>query len=114
MPIEKINDTLAQLDVLENQIKGLKELEAQYATLKDNLYNAMVEYDVDAYTTPGGLKFTKIKATEDKTEVLITFNEDKFKLEHPKMYVQYVESKEKVTKGRKGYLRMTVVGGEEE
>lgn len=113
MPIEEIKSTLVQLDNLEAQIKGLKELEAQYASLKENLYNAMVEYNVDNYTTPGGLKFTKVNATEDKTEVTIVFNEDKFKLEHPKMYVQYVESKEKVTKGRKGYLRMTIVGGEE-
>lgn len=113
MPIEEIKSTLVQLDQLEGQIKSLKELEAQYAELKDNLYNAMVEYNVDNYTTPGGLKFTKVNATEDKTEVVIKFNEDKFKLEHPAMYVKYVESAEKVTKGRKGYLRMTMVGGEE-
>lgn len=103
-----VSEKLLKLETLENQIRNLKTMEAEFETLKSELYDLMVEYEADNYTTLGGLKFTRIKPTEEKTEIVIKFNEDKFKLEHPKMYVQYVTSEEKVTKGRKGYLRMSI------
>lgn len=104
----KMTEQLSKLDKLELEIRKLKKAEEEFEQMKSELYDAMEEYNVDTITTNGGLCFKKVSGTSEKTEIILQFDEDKFKLEHLNMYKKYVTPVEKVTKARKGYVRMTL------
>lgn len=113
MDLQISNETLAKLDMLEQEIRKLKKAEEDFEAMKNELYDAMEAHGVDSITTNGGLCFKKVSGTPEKTEIILKFDEDKFKLEHLAMYKKYISSVEKVTKARKGYLRMTLSKEEE-
>ena len=68
---------------------------------------------VSKYVSNSGIQFTLVAASPDKTEIVLKFNEEKFKHDKPAMYKKYVEQAEKVTKGKNSYLRITLPKGEE-
>lgn len=113
---KEIVGLVSKLSALENKIKKIKELEAQYDTFKKKLFEVMVNNDITKYETPNGVVFTIVKASPDKVKLEPKFNEDKFREENPKLYKKYVEIIEKITKGKASHLRVTVPkneGGEE-
>ena len=73
----------------------------------------MLEYGIKKYTSLSGIQFTTVASSEDKTEIVLKFNEEKFKTEEPEMYKRFVEQVEKITKGKSGYLRITLPKTEE-
>lgn len=105
---KEIVELVSKLSALENKIKEIKELEAQYDTFKKKLFEVMVNNDITKYETPNGVVFAIVKASTDKVKLEPKFNEDKFREENPKLYKKYVEIIEKITKGKASYLRVTV------
>lgn len=101
VPIQEISH---QLENIENQLAMYKELEKQEKELKAKLYDAMEEYNIKKWKTPGGITITKTASVPDKTEMV--FNENKFKEEQPIVYASYCE--EQIKKGRKGSIRITL------
>lgn len=101
VPIQEISH---QLENIENQLAMYKELEKQEKELKAKLYDAMEEYNIKKWKTPGGITITKTASVPDKTEMV--FNESKFKEEQPIVYASYCE--EQIKKGRKGSIRITL------
>lgn len=111
---EEIRIITSQLDALDNEIKQFKLLEEKYDKFKATLYEKMNEYGIDKYISRNGTQFTKVSPSFDKIEMLLKFNEDKFKSENPEVYKKYTEQVEKITKGKAGYLRVTLPKDKEE
>lgn len=104
----EIQTALANIEQLEMQLISLKDLVDKRDELKAKLYEFMEQNNITSYTTPNGLvKFTMVSPSQDKTEVVIDFDVDKLREEDFETYKKYVVAKEKVTKGRKGYLKTT-------
>ena len=97
-----------KLEKLESKIKKIKELEVEYDTFKEKMYEAMNENGCTKYISPNRITFTSVAPTQDKTELKVEFDTEKIKTEEPKLYKQYTHVVEKVTKGKKGYLRVTI------
>lgn len=104
----------AKLDNIESKIKELKMLKEQYDDFRISLYSLMTENEVDKYVSLEGTQFTVVAGSPEKTEILLSFNENKFKTEHPDLHKQFTEQTEKITKARTSYLRITVSKEKEE
>ena len=97
-----------QVLVLENQLSAYKQLEAQYKDLKEKLYKAMQDHQIKKWTTNNGVQITRVDGSEDSEVIEHTFNEEKFLLDHPKMYADYLTETKKIKKGRAGYIKVTL------
>lgn len=114
LPAE-IETKLIKLENLEMKLLSLKEISDKRDEIKASLYDYMEKYDVVSYTTPNGLvKFTRVAPSQDKVEVVIDFDVDKLREEDFETYKKYVVAKDKVTKGRRGYLKTTYPTQEKE
>ena len=102
--VELSNQVLA----LENQLSAYKQLEAQYKDLKEKLYKAMQDHQIKKWTTNNGVQITRVDGSEDSEVIEHTFNEEKFLLDHPKMYADYLTETKKIKKGRAGYIKVTL------
>lgn len=103
--VEELGNKLEQL---ENKIKEVKLLQEQYDDFKVKMYEVMSKNNCDKYTSPNGIKFTRVAPSQDKTELKVEFDSNKFKEEQPEIYNKYLHAVEKVTKGKSGYVRISV------
>ena len=71
----------------------------------------MEEYNVKTWLTNNGTRITRIATTEDKVETIKEINVEKYKTENAETYNQYVEEKEIIKKGKKGYVKITLPQG---
>ena len=101
-----------QVAVLENELKAYKEIEKKYNDFKSRLFTAMEEYGVKTWLTNNGTRITRIESTSDTIETIQEFNVEKFKEENAETYNQYVEEKEIIKKGKKGYVKITLPKGQ--
>ena len=106
--IELSNQVLA----LENQLSAYKQIESEYKTLKEKLFNAMQDHQIKKWTTNNGVQITRVDGSEDTEVISHEFNEEKFMLDHPKTYAEYLTETKKTKKGRAGYLKITLPKGE--
>lgn len=100
------------IEKIESELKTFRELQKQYESFRQKLFDTMTKNNVIKYVSLGGIRFTVVSASNDKTEIVLKFNEDKFKAENPELYKKYVEQIEKTTKGKSSYLRITLPKGE--
>jgi hypothetical protein len=96
------------IEALEVQLKEYVVLQKKYDDFRAQLYEAMTKYNLIKFTSEGGIQFTIVSGSDDKTEIKLEFDIDKFKHDEPVLYKQYLAQKEKITKGRAGYLRITI------
>ncbi len=111
---DEIRLITSHLDALDNEIKQFKALEEKYNEFKTTLYDKMNQFGIDKYISRNGTQFTRVSPSNDKIEMILKFNEDKFKSENPEVYKKYTEQIEKITKGKSGYLRVTLPKDKEE
>ena len=93
---------------IEQQLQAYKELEQQYKTMKQQLYEAMEKHNIKSWRNLNDVKITRVDPVEPTTKLVSVFNEDKFKEENPEMYEQYIEESVKKTTGRAGYVKVTL------
>lgn len=94
--------------VLENRMAEFKVIEAEYKTMKQALYEAMEKHDIKSWETFNGTKITKVNAIAGTTETITEFDTDTFGKEHPKLYKKYCKEVTKVSKGKAGYVKITL------
>ena len=102
LPTE-IPDITARILAFESQLEYMKQVEKKVKADKERLKSAMVAASVKSWTTPNGYKITLVPDGVDSTKKV--FNEDKYKVEHPKEYSNYLE--DKIVKGKTGYIKIT-------
>ena len=98
-----ITEITRRILAFEDQIKYMKSVEAQIKTEKTRLKDAMQASGVKSWTTPNGYKITLVPDGEDSTKKVL--DEDKLKKEDPDTYNKYL--KDKIVKGRSGYVLIT-------
>lgn len=105
---KELADNMNALELIEEQMKGFEELQEQYEKIKKAIYNGMYEHSIKNWTLPSGMKITLVLPTEDTTKIVDKFNLEMFKNDYPDLYSAYMGKEEKVTKGKKGYIRIYV------
>jgi len=98
----------SEIAKIENQLQDYKKLQNRYDEFRKKLFDAMTENDVAKFESPEGIKFTIVSGSPEKTELVLWFNEKAFQEENPEVYKSFLEQKEKVTKARKSYLKITL------
>ena len=106
LPAE-IPEITKRIIAFEQQVSRMKELEKKIKDEKDRLKKAMETAGVKKWETPNGYKITLIPDTDDKVEQEESFNAERFMAEHPEIVEQYMETKNVIKKGKKGYVRIT-------
>ena len=109
LPAE-IPDIADRILAFESQLARMKEVEKQIKTEKERLKKAMEAASVKSWTTPNGYKITLVPDGEDKA--VKVFDEERFKSERPIVYKKYL--KDKITKGKAGYVKITAPAKKEE
>ncbi len=109
---KELLEITSSIEKIESELKKFHELQKQYESFRQKLFDVMTKNNVIKYVSLGGIQFTIVSGTNDKTEIVLKFNEDKFKAENPELYKKYLEQIEKTTKGRSSYLRITLPKGE--
>ena len=92
----------------EKQLSAMKEIENQLKEAKKALYNEMLKHNVKSWVTPNGTKITRVDEVPGSTKLVKEFDAESFRKENPAIYGKYLHDVEKETKGRSGYVRITV------
>lgn len=106
LPAE-IPDIASRIVAFEQQLSMMKEIEKKVKDEKERLKNAMERAGVKKWETPNGYKITLIPDADDKVVKETTFNAEKFMDENPELCEKYMETKNVIKKGKKGYVRIT-------
>lgn len=101
-----------QLTALEDDLKRFNEIKKQYDALKQRMYEAMVEADLNKLVAPNGTQFTLVRGTEPEYPAVVRFNEDQFKRDHPELWEEYQFMTHDYKPGRKGYVKITLPKGD--
>ena len=102
-----VTEIASRIVAFEQQLARMKELEKKVKSEKDRLKDAMERAGVKKWETPNGYKITLIPDSEDTVEQQESFNAERFMAEHPEIVEQYMETKNVIKKGKKGYVRIT-------
>lgn len=88
---------------LENQLKNYDIIKKQYEDLRTILHEEMTKAGKKNWKMPNGTLITNVLDGEDTIKKV--FDEKKFKEENQEQYEKYLI--DKVTKGKKGYVKIT-------
>lgn len=88
---------------LENQLKNYDIIKKQYEDLRTILHEEMTKAGKKNWEMPNGTLITNVLDGEDTIKKV--FDEKKFKEENQEQYEKYLI--DKVTKGKKGYVKIT-------
>ena len=102
-----VTEIASRIVAFEQQLARMKELEKKVKSEKDRLKDTMEKAGVKKWETPNGYKITLIPDSEDTVEQQESFNAERFMAEHPEIVEQYMETKNVIKKGKKGYVRIT-------
>ena len=102
-----VTEIASRIVAFEQQLSRMKELEKKVKSEKDRLKDAMERAGVKKWETPNGYKITLIPDTDDTVVTEESFNAERFMSEHPEIVEQYMETKNVIKKGKKGYVRIT-------
>ena len=94
--------------MLEARLSEFKVLQEQY----DELYQAMVEYDVKSWETLNGTRITRIDPSKADKKVVTVFDEVSFREDYPDLYESYCHEEKKTVSNRRGYVKITLPKGE--
>lgn len=97
-----------KVEELENRLKEYKAIEQEQKNVKAQLKKAMEENNIKSWETLNGTKITLVEDTPDKTYEDVEFDIDKFMQEQPKLFEQYLVTKEKIKLGKSGYIKITL------
>ena len=93
---------------LENRMAEYKTIEKECKEMKQALYEAMQKHNVKAWTTPNGIKITKVDEIPQTSKAVTEFDLDSFKTANPALYKEYCKEVIKKVSGKSGYVRITL------
>ena len=92
----------------ETQLAAMKEIEVQLKDAKKQLYHEMLKANVKSWTSPSGVKITRVDESPGKTKQVAELDVETFKRECPATFERYCHMVEKKTNGKAGFVRITV------
>jgi hypothetical protein len=107
-----ITEITRRILAFEDQIKYMKDVEAQIKTEKARLKSAMEAASVKSWTTPNGYKITLVPDSEDKAVEEEYLNLEQMKKDLPDLFISYdnggyMERRTVIKKGKSGYVLIT-------
>ena len=108
----EITDIARRILAFEDQLKYMKEIENKLASEKERLKYAMDAANVPSWKTPSGYIITRVKDGEDKITEKEELDEEALKRDLPELFKPiddggYLVKKSTISKGRKGYVKIT-------
>lgn len=97
--------------VLERRMAEYKTIQEEYEAMKQSLFEAMTKHDVKSWETFNGTKITRVDGQAPTTKTVTEFDADTFGKEHPRLYKKYSTEVTKTSKGRSGYVKITLPKG---
>lgn len=94
--------------LLERRMSEYKAIEEEYEAMKQSLFEAMTKHDVKSWETFNGTKITRVDSIAGTTKTVIEFDTETFGNEHPKLYKKYSKEVTKTSKGKSGYVKITL------
>lgn len=107
---QEIPDITARIIAFESQLEYLKQVEKTVKAEKDKLKKAMQSCGIKSFKTPNGYRLTLVDDGEDSIKKV--FDETALKKALPDIYALYL--KDKVVKGKAGYVLITPPKKEQE
>ena len=108
----EITDIARRILAFEDQLKYMREIENKLASEKERLKIAMDAANVPSWKTPSGYIITCVKDGEDKITEKEELDEEALKRDLPELFKPiddggYLVKKSTISKGRKGYVKIT-------
>lgn len=97
--------------LLEKRMAEYKSIQEEYEAMKQSLFEAMQKHDVKSWETFNGTKITRVDAVAGAIKTVTEFDADTFGNEHPRLYKKYSTEVTKTSKGRSGYVKITLPKG---
>lgn len=120
LPLD-IKEIADEVVTLEKQIASIKILEDKCKKAKEQLKEAMEKQGLKNWTTPSGIKITRVLDSPDKEVEEEYYDEDKFIAENTELHEQYTNklaeykmTRTVIKKGKKGYVLITLPKEEKE
>lgn len=107
VPAELVNYA-NQIQIIEDKLAQYKQLEKEQEELKTKLYEGMYKAGIKTWVTPNNSKITLVEEIPATKETVEEFNEKLFREMNPALYKEYVQTVEKIKKGKKGYIRISL------
>lgn len=107
-----ITEITRRILAFEDQIRYMKDVEAQIKREKARLKSAMEAASVKSWTTPNGYKITLVPDSEDKAVEEEYLNLEQMKKDLPDLFISYdnggyMERRTVIKKGKSGYVLIT-------
>ena len=106
LPAE-IPDITSRIIAFEQQLSMMKKMEEKIKREKERLKDAMQASGIKSWQTENGYKIILIPDSDDLPVQVTSFNEDRFKADHPELHSKYMETRNELKKGKKGYVKIT-------
>ena len=90
--------------LLEDKISAMKQMEKDLKAAKAELKKAMEKRGIKRWITNNGAKITLVADGDDT--IVSDFNLERFKVEHPELYAEYLE--DRLKPGKAGFIRITL------
>lgn len=103
-----IVDVTNSIVALEYQLEQMKETEKKISSYKKQLKELMVQNGIKTFVTDNGYRLTLVEDIPATTEIVDIFNDQEFKVSHPRLYKKFAQKVEKVKKGKSGYVKITL------
>lgn len=114
----EIAEAVQRAVLLEECLQEYKDIEAELKRVKNQIFEAMKQYDVKSWELPNGTKITRVDDVEPKVTTERIIDLDRFAEEAPEEYAElvliYGKDVQKYTNGRKGYVKITTKNLNEE
>lgn len=94
--------------MLERRMAGYKAIEEEYNAMKQSLFDAMQKHDVKSWETYNGTKITRVDGQAPTTKTIIEFDTETFSKKHPRLFKKYSTEVTKTSKGKAGYVKITL------
>lgn len=96
---------------LECRMAEYKAFEAEYKQMKQRLFEAMEKHNIKSWETFNGTKITRVDGTEESTKTVTEFDTEAFAESHPRLFKRFSKAVQKETKGKAGYVKITLPKG---
>ena len=91
----------------ERDLAEMQDIERKVKEAKKQLYQQMLKHNVKSCDLPNGTKLSRVDEVPSKARTVTEFDLERFKETYPALYNSFTYQKDKPTKARSGYVRIT-------
>ncbi len=108
---KEVIEAASKVVALESRMAEYKAIEAEYKAMKQSLFEAMEKHNIKSWETFNGTKITRVDGTAASVTKVTEFDSEAFAESHPRLFKRFSKTVEKKTKGKAGFVRITLPKG---